>query len=38
VLAVVDHHYGLLFTFDRSTPRRSDAVGRFVDALDMKRW
>jgi len=29
-----DHHYGLLFTSDRSMPRRSDAIGRFVEALD----
>jgi hypothetical protein len=28
------HHYGLLFTADKSMPRRLDAVGRFVDALD----
>jgi predicted nuclease of predicted toxin-antitoxin system len=27
-------HYGLLFTSDRSMPRRSDAIGRVVDALD----
>jgi predicted nuclease of predicted toxin-antitoxin system len=34
-MAVVnDQHYGLLFTSDRSMPRRSDAVGRFVDLLD----
>jgi predicted nuclease of predicted toxin-antitoxin system len=26
-------HYGLLFTSDRSMPRRSDAIGRVVDAL-----
>ena len=31
--AAVDH-YGLLFTSDRSMPRRSDAIGRLVDALD----
>jgi predicted nuclease of predicted toxin-antitoxin system len=29
-----DDHYGLLFTSDRSMPRRSDTIGRFVDALD----
>jgi predicted nuclease of predicted toxin-antitoxin system len=29
-----DDHYGLLFTSDRSMPRRSDAIGRVVDALD----
>jgi predicted nuclease of predicted toxin-antitoxin system len=29
-----DHHYGLLFTSDRSMPRRTDAIGRFVEALD----
>jgi hypothetical protein len=29
-----DDHYGLLLTSDRSMPRRSDAIGRFVDALD----
>jgi len=28
-----DDHYGLLFTSDRSMPRRSDAIGRVVDAL-----
>lgn len=28
-----DGHYGLMFTSDRSMPRRSDAIGRFVDAL-----
>jgi hypothetical protein len=34
-LAVVnDQHYGLLFTSDRSMPRRNDAIGRFVDTLD----
>jgi hypothetical protein len=27
-------HYGLLFTSDRSMPRRIDAIGRLVDALD----
>jgi Domain of unknown function (DUF5615) len=27
-------HYGLVFTSDRSMPRRVDAIGRFVDALD----
>jgi NADPH-dependent 2,4-dienoyl-CoA reductase/sulfur reductase-like enzyme len=29
-----DDHYGLLFTSDRSMPRRGDAIGRFVEALD----
>jgi hypothetical protein len=29
-----DQHHGLLFTSDKSMPRRSDAVGRFIDALD----
>ena len=29
-----EHHYGLLFTSDRSMPRRGDAIGRFVKALD----
>jgi hypothetical protein len=29
-----DHHCGLLFTSDRSMPRRSDAIGSVVDALD----
>jgi len=29
-----DDHYGLLLTSDRSMPRRTDAIGRFVDALD----
>jgi hypothetical protein len=29
-----DDHHGLLFTSDRSMARRSDAIGRFVDALD----
>jgi predicted nuclease of predicted toxin-antitoxin system len=29
-----DDHCGLLFTSDRSMPRRSDAIGRFVAALD----
>jgi hypothetical protein len=29
-----DDHYGLLFTSDKSLPRRSDAIGRVVDALD----
>jgi predicted nuclease of predicted toxin-antitoxin system len=34
-MAVVnDQHYGLLFTSDRSMPRHSDAIGRFVDLLD----
>jgi hypothetical protein len=34
-MAVVnDQHYGLLFTSDRSMPRRNDAIGRFVDTLD----
>jgi hypothetical protein len=32
--AASDRHDGLLFTSDRSMPRRSDAIGRFVDALD----
>jgi hypothetical protein len=27
-------HFGLLFTSDRSMPRRIDAIGRLVDALD----
>jgi hypothetical protein len=27
-------HHGLLFTSDRSMPRRIDAIGRVVDALD----
>ena len=34
VAVAADHHYGLLFTSDRSMPRRSDAIGRFVDALE----
>lgn len=29
-----DDHYGLLFTSDKGMPRRSDAIGRVVDALD----
>jgi Domain of unknown function (DUF5615) len=29
-----DDHYGLLFTSDSSMPRRSDTIGRLVDALD----
>lgn len=29
-----DDHAGLLLTSDRSMPRRSDAIGRFVEALD----
>ena len=29
-----DDHDGLVLTSDRSMPRRSDAIGRFVDALD----
>ena len=29
-----DDHSGLLFTSDKSLPRRSDTIGRFVDALD----
>jgi hypothetical protein len=29
-----DHHHGLVLTSDRSMPRRSDAVGRFIQALD----
>ncbi len=29
-----DDHYGLLLTSDRSMPRRSDAIGRFTEALD----
>ena len=29
-----DDHYGLLFTSDKSMPRRSDAIGRVVDPLD----
>lgn len=34
-MAVVnDQHDGLLLTSDRSMPRRSDAIGRFVDPLD----
>jgi Domain of unknown function (DUF5615) len=28
-----DGHYGLVFTSDRSMPRRERAIGRFVDAL-----
>jgi predicted nuclease of predicted toxin-antitoxin system len=32
--AASDHHFGLLLTSDRSMPRRSDAIGRFVDSLD----
>ncbi len=28
-----EHHYGLLFTSERSTPGRGDAIGRFV-----RRW
>jgi predicted nuclease of predicted toxin-antitoxin system len=27
-------HYGLVLTSDRSMPRRLDAIGRFVEALD----
>ena len=27
-------HYGLLLTSDRTRPRRLDAIGRLVDALD----
>jgi predicted nuclease of predicted toxin-antitoxin system len=27
-------HYGLLLTSDRTMPRRLDAIGRLVDALD----
>jgi hypothetical protein len=27
-------HYGLLLTSDRSMPRRLDAIGRLLDALD----
>jgi predicted nuclease of predicted toxin-antitoxin system len=27
-------HYGLLLTSDRATPRRLDAIGRLVEALD----
>jgi predicted nuclease of predicted toxin-antitoxin system len=27
-------HYGLLLTSDKSMPRRIDAIGRLVDALD----
>jgi hypothetical protein len=27
-------HYGLLLTSDRGMPRRIDAIGRFVEALD----
>ena len=27
-------HDGLVFTSDRSMPRRVDAIGRFVEALD----
>ena len=30
-----DDHYALLFTSDRSMPRRSDAIGIVVDALDV---
>ena len=29
-----EHHYGLLFTSDRSMLRRGDAIGRLVKALD----
>jgi predicted nuclease of predicted toxin-antitoxin system len=29
-----DDHAGLLLTSDRSMPRHSDAIGRFVEALD----
>jgi hypothetical protein len=29
-----DDHDGLVLTSDRSMPRRSDAIGRLVDALD----
>ncbi|HEV8650148.1 MAG TPA: hypothetical protein VG276_12245 [Actinomycetes bacterium] len=29
-----DDHYGLLLTSDKSMPRRGDAIGRFVAALD----
>jgi len=30
-----DDHYGLLLTSDRSMPRRSGTIGRFVDTLDV---
>ena len=30
-----DDHFGLLLTSDKSMPRRNDAIGRLVDALDM---
>ncbi len=29
-----DDHYGVLFTSDKSMPRRSDTIGRMVSALD----
>jgi hypothetical protein len=29
-----DDHSGLLFTSDKSMPRRNDTIGRFVNALD----
>ncbi len=29
-----DDHFGLLLTSDKSMPRRNDAIGRVVDALD----
>jgi Domain of unknown function (DUF5615) len=29
-----DDHYGLLLTSDRSMPRRGDAIGKYVEALD----
>ena len=29
-----DDHHGLVLTSDKSMPRRSDAIGRVVDALD----
>lgn len=29
-----DDHFGLLLTSDKSMPRRNDAIGRLVDALD----
>jgi hypothetical protein len=29
-----EEHYGVLFTSDKSMPRRKDAIGRFLSVLD----